>query len=269
VASPCYAIHVGLIKQGTFETKVGAGQPRLAAGNDLIAFVRKHREVSFLGTSKVERTKIAGSDEAPIRLEGVSEVSSFSEPRTLAVLAGSLKKVYRFLEPERHFQRPIVALSVDDFETITTGQVDLFRTVFRYLFSALPFEVQAEFTKMHAASIPSRSEGRVWEYPDLAKAIVSFFGERVRGTMRLLAQLATVHQDIKISDLPAFRTLHLESNAEVISLGETATAAQRELEHNVLFASRGEGQPLLHEATKQLDVNEDRELWRRWDETLF
>jgi len=50
--------------------------------------------------------------------------------RRLAVLAGSLQKVYRFLHPERHFRQGFARLTQDDYETIIHNAADVERSVF-------------------------------------------------------------------------------------------------------------------------------------------
>lgn len=274
MASSCYAIRMDLLSQETYETKLGPGRPRLAKGNDLIGFEKQSKGVCFLGTSKVIDTKDLRGEDVTIRLVTFERLTEFPEPRLLSALAGSLARVYRFLEPERHFRHRIVALTKGDFQTITEKRIDPNRSIFRYLFAALPLEMQTDFIRLNAGIMPSKAASRIEDYSALAQRIVSFFEERVRKTLELLASVPAAHAKIHAAALPSLKDLYFVSHdtKEELAFGEATVAAQRLLQSNLLFAPEHDSKPLLQECSYQLKtslLSKEKSIFKRWNETLF
>lgn len=274
MASSCYAVSMDLLNQKRFEVKVGPGHPRFVTDNDLVGFEKESEEVYFHGTSRVTYVEEKVSGEIRFRIVEVDELTNFSKPRRLSVLAGSLEKVYRFLEPERHFRRCIVALPKSDFATIVEERVDVYRTVFRYLFSALPLEIQTEFIRTNTSILPSKPGRKIRNYSELAPRIVSFFEGQVGETLSLLARIPTAYRKIHVDDLPSLKKLYMASEdaKETVAFGEITTDAEKLLKSNPIFASETDSKPLLQECKNQLSkilISESVHIWKKWNENLF
>src|SRR5882724_6083190 len=138
-----YAINVQIIDgqrrlSGTYRTL-----RKFRKDDTLVLFRRDAHGVTLTGTSTVE--SVLHLEEKSISEVLVSEVEHFAEERPLAVYAGSLQKVRLFLSPERHFRRKITTMTRQDLNTLITGQLDMERTIFRYIFSSLPFQLRILF----------------------------------------------------------------------------------------------------------------------------
>lgn len=135
----------------------------ISKGDYVILFYRDYRSVEFNSYGRVaeairernqnqfyERT---GENEGEEEGEYYSIVARLAEiivienPLTLDDLAYSLEKVYRYDRPYRHFSRQYVALSLEDFETITNGLIYWSRTTFGVFINALRSEQLERFVK--------------------------------------------------------------------------------------------------------------------------
>ena len=273
MANRYYAIAIDLIESGSFELKVGPGNPRCVAGNDLIGFEREHDNVYFLGTSRVKSVEEKEFGGIRLYVVKVDVLADFSKPRRLSVLAGSLEKVYRFLEPERHFRRRIVGLSKDDYQTIVEERVDLNRSIFRYLFSALPLELQTEFIRMHSDILPLKSEAKIRDFSALASAIVSFFNSRLRETLELMGHLRSTYDKLGVKGIPPLKKLFLASGnlEDMVAFGEVVIDMDDLLRTNSLYAPRTSNITLLEKCMKLVEQEDIKSMrWkRRWNETIF
>lgn len=77
---------------------------------------------------------------------GLTETQPLRQNNVLSDLAYSLRVVYRFIKPHKHFESQFRKLPIADFETIKNGWLYVARTGFGKLINALPRENRLEFT---------------------------------------------------------------------------------------------------------------------------
>ena len=125
MARSFFAYQKELAEVQPYLNALGAYRPRLENGDPGIAFGRDGDDVSFIGQSSANVLEEREDDNVGrYQLISFGTIDFFPEPRLLSVLAGSLERVYRFLTPERHFMRPIVKLSRNDFDAISSNSID-------------------------------------------------------------------------------------------------------------------------------------------------
>lgn len=275
MASRYYAIACDLIDRRSFEVKVGPGNPRCVAGSGLIGFERENDDVYFLGTSRVESAEEKESNGIRRCTVKVDELTDFSRPRRLSVLAGSLEKVYRFLDPDRHFRRNIVGLPKSDYQAIVEERIDLNRSIFRYLFSALPLDIQTEFIRSHIEVLPARSGEKIRDYSELAVAMISFYERKVREPLDMCARTAKIYSQIDASNMPPLQRLELTSGDmdRSVDFGRSVLDIAVLLGENPIFSPVFDNESLLQECkslTADIDSMNTKTLrTRKWNETLF
>jgi hypothetical protein len=202
----------------------------------------------------------------------------FDAPRPLREIAGSLQRVYRYLDPGRHFSRKVNALRRDDYRAIVDGKVEIPRSIFRYLFSALPLAVQSEFVRTYPGSFPRTAQGYVTQYSALCRELFTFLDTRVRVPLQLLADTAAAYATIRRAGVPSFavwRLLPEVDGGEVshfgvqrsIPFGATALEASRMTEANPLFGGASSRGILLAECRRELEELDGKE--RRWRDPVF
>src|SRR5947209_7511822 len=112
MADAYYAVNAGYVDENKIEHKVGPFRARVKSRAPLVLFRLSGEEVFFTGTSVASAVEERVEDGRIVQTIAIAPVEEFSELRVLSAIAGSLEKVYRFLEPERHFKfRDIIRLS--------------------------------------------------------------------------------------------------------------------------------------------------------------
>ena len=277
-----YAINRSFASTLQLETRLGPSRPRLEVGDLLILFDKRSDDLYFTGTSAVvSATDVSQPAEETgerktIRLIEISKINDLDHEQRLSVLSGSLEKVYRFLDPQRHFMHRIVKLSQKDYRTITEGRIYVDRSVFRQLFAALPLPLKAEFVKQHIDAFPLISNGTVDDYRRLAGLLVAFLEERVLEPLHILAVIASIHEDAIGQRLPALRNLHLTegrdcrgNKIEPIAFGDTCQKVRDLIRSNRLFATSPVEPVLLNEALTQLNSIDFEEENTKWNDQIF
>lgn len=278
MARSYFAIRRDLLRRVTYLNHLGRSHPRLATDDSLVVYEKNGGEVIFVGTSSVASVQDQESSEGgAIQVATFSSVEEFSEPRLLPVLAGSLEKVYRFLRPELHFKRVIVKLSRPDFYTIVKNEIDLYRSMFRYLFTALPIELQADFVRRNITSFPLSRKGELTDYRPICPIIVAYYQTNIVDSFGLLQRLSSQFDRLRgISGVPPLESLYFTDGdgQNEIDLGQTAQRTAALLESNPLFARGAQNATLIEEAQKQNQFPEDasggtRTSLRKWTDPIF
>lgn len=269
--SKFYAINNELLFQNSFKVKIGPAQPKPVKGNKLIIF-DKHfeKKVFFIGTSEVLETRTINKEGESFFIVKIDDQKEFDEPRELFVIAGSLKKVYRFIHPERHFRRMIVALDWEDYQTIIENQIDVTRSVFRYLFSCLPNHIQIEFIKTSYEGIGIDSKNLINDYSKACEQLIKFYQERIGGAFRILSDFYRIHKQVEdsISKVPGLKSLQLVGRDEnvVVPLGELTEKARNFFISSNVFRDQNNNIALLSEVNSYLDKDEGL---RKWQDPIF
>lgn len=277
-----FAIEDTLAAEGTFKVPFGPFRPRIERGDHLITFRRLEDDIEFVATCRalsISDAVLRDEEQEPRRIRAIeiSEIEELEKPRSLVVHAGSLEKVYRFLDPTRHFRSKIVNLSEADFKNLVAGRIFMARSVFRYLFTALPLAVQSDFVRQYAEEFPLSTQGTVNSYNTLAPMLVKFISERLTDPLSILSRIAALHEELSEANVPVppIQTLQLVNEDQRgtvgrtrIRLGQTCSVAASVLMTNRFFAEADGEQPLFREAMSQLrDALEEEE--RRWDDPIF
>lgn len=225
------------------------GYPILSEGMTVVLFRHIGEEVRFFSTGELGPVEIIQKEEIDERNgEQVQRELQVSDIRALQTfpdqplrrLGGSLARVTNFLEPERHFRRHVVAFyDPDDLLVIKLGSVAVYRTVFRYLFAALPYSVRADFVSRHAERFVGGSVPRIREYRELAPLLVDYVERHLAEIFVLLRSIRRRYESIQARDLPPLDDLVLAEEAEethsiwtsasVIPLGTSSRAVDRSL----------------------------------------
>jgi len=271
MSSKFYAINNELLFQNSFKVKIGPAQPKPVKGNKLIIFDKDfEKKVFFIGTSEVLETRTINKEGESFSIVKIDDQKEFGEPRELFVIAGSLKKVYRFMYPERHFRRMIAALDWEDYQTIIENEIDVTRSVFRYLFSCLPDHIQIEFIKTCYEDIEIDSKNLINDYGKACKQLIEFYQERIGGTFRILSDFYRIHKQVEdnISKVPGLKSLQLVSRDEndVVPLGELTEKARNFFISSNLFGDQNKKIALLSEVNSYLDEEEGL---RKWQDPIF
>ena len=269
MASKYYAINNELIFYDSFKTKVGPAQPKFTKGVELILFEKDSKQIFFTGTSEVIEVKTVKKEEAFFQIVKIDEPKLFEKELDLAVFAGSLKKVYRYLEPYKHFQRRIVALDQDDFETIVNKKLCMSRTIFRYLFSSLPLEIQTEFFNEYHKEMHCDPNGIIKDYSLALRYLIEYFKERIVSLFGLFAQFNDIYDKFQENnnEVPELSKLSLASGDmdEQIWFGRAVKEAKRLFKSNAIL-SEGEAEKSLLEKTNPY-LDEERN--RKWKDPIF
>ncbi len=198
---------------------------RLREDDEVVVFHRSNGDVFFTATTTVLSAASDGNDgyKPPV----FAELHPFKKQHPLSILSGSLHKVYRwFLQPERHFRRRVIWLDYDDFEVIRTGVLNIERSTFRYLFSALPFQMQSDFVSRYFDPSSMSEQGDVLDYRRLADAIVHYLESEVVGPLNMVRDSAEHFERLRdVRDLPRLQQLVLsdESGRETLPIGNLIT----------------------------------------------
>ena len=277
-----FAIDRSAIHGLRVEIRLTRPAPRLEVGDSLVIFEKQPDDIHFTGRSMVLSARDLtpaiedAGEQAATRLVDMSEIINLENPQRLTVICGSLERVYRFLDPQRHFLHKIVTLSQNDYETITDAEIHVSRSVFRKLFTALPLAVKAEFVRRHIEAFPLTSEESIHNYTDLAHLLITFIQERMIEPLRMLATMAHLHQDSTGKGLPDLDNLYLADGSDPeskrvqpIAIGKTCVAVHDMLKANRLFLAPEGEMSLLEEALQQLrnaDVETEN---KKWNDPIF
>lgn len=255
--------------------------PRVQAGLPYVLFRQSGGDVLFTAQGRISSVEDAddalAKERSPRQKVKLSAPTRFTSPVSLNVVAGSLKKVTRFRNPESHFNRSVVAFQdIDDLAVLTEGMLYIERSIFRSYFSSLPWPMQAEFAASIALDAGPDRTPLIDDYGRLASAVLNFVEQEV---VELLVQLARLNRaDDRLREagaelpdgLTAATLLDLESQIE-FPVGKAALGvarifpSDRETDIDNLIAST----LLLKEARLQLGEISKREEARRWREPIF
>jgi hypothetical protein len=270
--------HDAVTGQSLF-TRFGRSRPRLSKDDSVVLYEKSGRKVDFIGTAAVESVQSEESKGTNIGQEiTLTRLQRFPEERPLTCLAGSLQKVYRFMTPERHFQRAIVKLTHADFEAIAQYRIDLHRSIFRYLFSALPIELQADFVRLCVREFRLSPNGEVTQYEHLCPLILSYYTDHVGAPFQLIQAVAREFGRLDgINGVGELDDLYLADGATEnrIQLGSVAWRISGLIETNALFATEPAAPNLIQETHSQLEEDQaatrrtEPERQRRWKDRLF
>jgi hypothetical protein len=129
-------------------------KPAITEGDEVVIF-RRDREGVFFTANGIA---------ADVRIDVVNGSIAFSfvvanlkllEPaRRLFDFAYSLVKIYRYLQPWRHFQRRYVSLVREDFRTLVDARIFWSRTAFGMFVNHLPEAALARFVQSVAIDSP-------------------------------------------------------------------------------------------------------------------
>lgn len=278
MADSFYAVNAASIEGTTIEHKVGPYRARVQPRAAFVVFTLHGEEALFTGTSSVTDIDERSEDDRLVQTITIEPIERFSEARDLSAIAGSLEKVYRFLEPERHFKwRDIIRLSEHDFKTISENSVAVHRSVFRFLFCSLPLDVQSDFVRRFIGEFPLDNDGNIRSYVGLAQLIVRFYRLHVRSPLVLVQRFASVHQKFSMGiervalrrRTPSLSSLRLRrgEGGEDIRFGATAERVSELMANNRLFAMNDTQPALLEEAEAQLRQAPPEE--HIWSDPIF
>lgn len=206
----------------------------------------------------------------------------FDEPRRLSILAGSLAKVRRFDDPNRHFRRKVVAFqNEEDLTVIEKDLVDPSRTTFRVLFHSLSLRLQAQFIAEHRTRLRLDRLGRFQYYEKAAELLLRFVQDAVSEPLRLLGRIASaqeaVHERLADSRLELDRLELVNDGAEVardpdqvvVPLGRIARAARLAVPRLDDLRALTEDRSRVPSVIEWL--GNDQRVWERhrWNETIW
>jgi len=273
----CYAMRADMIEDSVITQKLGRFRTRVEPNSIAVIYQRTTGDVKFVGIVIVESVRESSEGDARLQVITLSESLPFPEPRELSVLAGSLEKVKYFLAPERHFKRSVLKLSRKDFRSIVNLTIDIHRSVFRYLFSALPLELQADFIRQHIDSIPLSSNGTVIDYEPIAPLLVKYYQNHVRNSFELVDLVVKKFSEMDVEGFTHLNSLMLtDSNGEnTIHFGRDSEIVSGLFSQNALFAKGEDRGTLVEEALMQIEgegqimAKTPPSVRRRWNDTLF
>jgi hypothetical protein len=248
-----YAVVRDEVIHGVIETRIGSFQPYFKKEDKLVVFEREPDDVYFIGTAEIIEVEDIRKEQSFFQISHISSLEKFPSVRKLSVLAGSLEKVYRFLEPAKHFKRKIVAISDNDLMTILNNEIDIFRTISRYFFSILPFGAKMDFINENRDVLSLTRQNELCNYNSFAGIILTFFQENIWNGLKKLENLKVVFSQIEGNDMPKLEDLVLSSdeNNEKVFLGKTLLEAVTILNKNPFFVQL-EGETLFDECRRQL-----------------
>lgn len=236
-------------------------------GARIVFFKRQNKDIVFVSWATVADA-LDTPEEGAAYL--VAAAQQFDKPRSLKVLGGSLQKTRRFLDPGFHFKRQLVALSDSDFDTIINDKPDIARSVFRFLFHALPLVVQSAFVQEHAELFP-RQQRQNYEYDRLADALVLYLEQRIGEAIQLTDQFVRTYP-IDIPKFPMLADLRVSSGdtEDAIPFGKEVLVLAEFGRTSPLFNNTNGGDTLLAECRKQLSSTvSTQERRRRWTDLIF
>lgn len=263
-----YAINTRILDGSAFQAKSGPSAPRFRPGLRLVIFERLNTEVLFVAVAAVTEVERI-QDEIPLEQVTLAKADVFKKARELRVLAGSLEKVYRFLTPERHFRRNVVALSSRDFSTIVQGRIDVARSIFKYVFAAIPFRMQAEFASIYSKLAP---DGRARTYTSLAPLLMTYVVHHLSTPLQQLERIRELYGGIDLLEKPALESLVVgeeDDGRSDIPLGRAIEESTRFLNQTQLLRPRGDRPPLLDDCRRELLLAHKEDEDCRWNEKIF
>ena len=281
MAKAYFAVRASEIQSQRFLNRLGRSKPTLRQGDAILLFNKQGEEgLQFVSKATVLTANLVDQNEARTQQVGISEPEGLTKPISLRAIAGSLRKVYRFLNPERHFRRSIIKIPFADFETIANNRVDQDRSIFRYLFSALPFELQTDFLTNYGNDAGIDDRGVVGGYEQLSRSILEYFEEEITQCFDALEWCRRSFKPLEdIRDMPSMNQLVLTSSDgedATIPLGRILSATSGVSSGNSLFSEVAGERSLLSEAREQLRRSESTESSnsptnrrRVWNETIF
>lgn len=247
-------VHKTLLIRQPVQHRLGPFRARLVNGAHCVVFEADWRGGKFLGISRVRDIREIVEDNRVIQFPVFDEVQAFDRPRDLRALAGSLERVRHVLEPQRHFSRSILKLSRHDFFVIKDNRADVSASVFRYLFAALPMEMQADFLQQEGVDLEKFYGDGPNALDGLDVRLNAFFDKNLTPSLDLVRSLAETYNQVQISGAPGIGALCMtDGNGEGnVPLGRIAQDVTQLLVRNGLF-SEGPTRPrLLDEIPRQV-----------------
>lgn len=234
-----YAIRKSCIENGVLSYYLGGPNPNIPGGSEVIIFDRRGDDVTFIAYTTVELVDVIEEDTYGHyrRLKAtLSEPRKLFAPRQLAHYAGSLRKVYRFLKPEKHFMHPAVKLDEKDYLAIYYGFIDFDRTKFRYLFESLPIEIKSDFVRRNVDLFQTDLDNNLTSYSGLPEALEGYFLDIVAPKLRILARLGQLREKMTYTGLIHDDLVLADSSGEnPITLSYTLNRINNISKENILI----------------------------------
>ena len=249
-----FAVRDLVLRTQPLRHTLGPFRARLVRGAECVVFSADWQGGKFLGTAQVTEVRDTTEGERRVQLAQFSSITPFDHPRELSVIGGSLDKVKYVLEPQRHFKRNILKISRRDFSTITANEVDVRRSVFRYLFAALPMAVQTVFLQGENVDLEKFYADEGASRQGLDEAILSFMKNDVLPQFELVAGVAYATANINVRGMPSVRELVMTDGRgeNPVALGRLSGDVGALLRVNALFSEGGNRPPLLAEGMRQI-----------------
>lgn len=265
----CFAVNESLLTNSTSFTH--RYRTEIEPHDAIILHSRRFGGLAFTSTADVISAR--PFKQAGVQWGQVVDITGptpLSSPRKLGEYAGSLKMVYRYLNPERHFWRHIVKLPEDDYRAIVSGEPDVPRTVFRYILEALPVRWRAEAILRCVPDEVVENHGVIDDYTPLAKRLIRFVQEELAGALCLVADTGSRFSQIGGGDgLPSLRSLTLsDGNGEhPVGFGSASAAAQDLMSRCLLFGRVSQRGDFTDELAREVLASDGME--RQWQEPIF
>jgi len=277
MAQSYFAIRQDLLDR-PYRSRLGPFQARLATDDEAIVYQRIGDEVSFLGTTSVASATTQPGEESDRQVVNFGVLHQFSEKRQLSVLAGSLKKVYKFLAPERHFRRAVVKISREDFTAISKNEIDINRSVYRYLFSALPIELRADFVRRNINQFALSPQGYITNYQRICPQLIQYYSTQIEDSFDLINLVVRQFGSMRgLAGLRPLADLILTDGRgqNGVQFGRVAEDISGFMERSPIFAERAGNPRLIDESAKQIALNDDPTgptqtmRQREWNDPIF
>ena len=210
------------LKSGRAEIGPTTRRPSFTPGERWIAFERSPAGLLFLACGTFESVHIVQLPEEPasrgeeprvyfLAQLGLRIDDDFESPRNLDDFAYSLRKVYSYDSPERHFRLPYVRLDGQDYECLAEGEVFWTRTAFGHFANALPPAKLREFLCWAGSQEPSCAFAR----GPLDKAwplLETFISDQYLALVPLLSHIVRFSSQLRgsVDDEPGISHIALE-----------------------------------------------------------
>jgi hypothetical protein len=125
----------------------------ISKDDQAIIYKRDERDLTFIGFSRIAEVKhdkgVGSQFQFTLALDGLKPLK---HELSVYDLVFSLKKIYRYENPLRHFRRQYVSLSKADYETILKGRIFWSRTAFGLFANAM---TKNHYVQFIGESVPS------------------------------------------------------------------------------------------------------------------
>lgn len=255
---PYFAVRDLILRDQPVRNTLGPFRARLVRGAECVVFSADSQDGKFIGITQVIQVRETTDGDRRIQFAEFTDITRFEHAREFSVIAGSLDRVKNVLEPHRHFTRSVLKVSPRDYATIVENEVDVPRSVFRYLFAALPMEIQTAFLQQENVDLAKFYGGAGSVMKGLDEAILSFMQKRVLPQFELVAGVASAIARLNVRALPPIRELMMTDGRgeQPVALGSLSEGVARMLRENALFSEGSNRPQLLSEAMHQIHGQE-------------